>query len=40
LGWVRGLFESGKAKELEAANKEIARLNQQLSLSQLRRRGR
>jgi chromosome segregation ATPase len=41
LGWVRGLFEGGKAKELEAAHKEIARLNQQLSLAQFnRRRGR
>jgi DNA repair exonuclease SbcCD ATPase subunit len=41
LGWMRGLLGGGsKDQELEAAHKEIARLNQQLSLSQFRRRGR
>lgn len=41
LGWMRGLLGGGgKAEELEAAHKEIARLNQQLSLSRFRRRGR
>ncbi len=38
---VRGLFGGGKpSEELEAARKEIARLNQQLSLAQFKRRGR
>jgi chromosome segregation ATPase len=41
LDRVRGLFGGGKSQELEAAHKEIARLNQQLSLAQFnRRRGR
>jgi predicted RNase H-like nuclease (RuvC/YqgF family) len=38
---VRALFGGGKpSEELEAARKEIARLNQQLSLAQFKRRGR
>lgn len=42
--WVerlRALFGGGKpSEELEAARREIARLNQQLSLAQFKRRGR
>ncbi|MCY1073482.1 hypothetical protein [Archangium lansingense] len=38
---LRGLFGGGKpSEELEAARREIVRLNQQLSLAQFKRRGR